>query len=187
MPESPRESPHSGSGGTLKARDRIRLRRVEREAEGYLELGMGQHALEALDSLGKAVDFSPHLLYLRGEALRELGRYEKALEPLRRAAKVDPDSTHVWLALGWCHKRTGRIDLAVTALERALEAEPRDALVQYNLACYLSLAGNKERALAHLSQALSLDSGYRMLVHDEPDFDPIRSDPGFQELTSIIV
>jgi Flp pilus assembly protein TadD len=171
----------------LRAQDRVRLRQLERQAEGYLELDMAEHALDVLDRLGDRARWSPHALYLRGEALRELERYEQAVRPLRRAAKADPDNPHVWLALGWCHKRTGRIDLAVKTMERAVEAEPDNPLVHYNLACYLSLAGDKERALAHLSQAFALDPYYRSLVHEEPDFDPIRSDPDFQALVSIIV
>jgi Flp pilus assembly protein TadD len=126
-------------------------------------------------------------LYLRGEALRSLERYDEALEPLREAAENRPDNTRVWLALGWCHKRTGRIDLAVESLEKALDVKPCDALNHYNLACYLSLAGKRRRALTHLSKALAIDSDYRALAHDERDFDPIRSDPEFQALTSIIV
>jgi tetratricopeptide (TPR) repeat protein len=169
------------------ARNQIRLEQIERHAEGYLELGMAQHALDELDQLRVAAAGSPRALYLRGEALRELERYREALKPLRKAAKVDPDNTHVWLSLGWCHKRTGRVDLAVKALERALEVEPTEPLLQYNLACYLSLVGNKERALAHLSQALKLAPRYREMVHDEPDFDPIRSDPDFEALTRVIV
>jgi Flp pilus assembly protein TadD len=163
------------------------LRQIEREAEGYLEFGMGEHALDALARLGKAANLSPHALYLRGEALRELERYDEALRPLRRAAKADPDDLHVWLALGWCHKRTARIDLAVRAMERALEVAPSEALVHYNLACYLSLAGDKERALTHLSQAVTLNARFRALAHDEPDFESIRSDPAFQKLTTIVV
>ena len=32
-----------------------------------------------------------------------------------------------------------------------------------------------------------MSGDYRDLVHDEPDFDPIRNDPGFQALTTVIV
>jgi tetratricopeptide (TPR) repeat protein len=165
----------------------VRLRRATQRAEGYLELGMPQQALDALDQLPAGPNVGMHVLYLRGEALRMLERYQEALGPLESAAEIDPDEICVWLALGWCYKRTARIDLAVEALGRALAVKPADALVHYNLACYLSLAGNKDAALSHLSRALSIDPHYRNLVHDEPDFDAIRSDPTFQALTSIIV
>jgi Tfp pilus assembly protein PilF len=109
------------------------------------------------------------------------------LEPLQRASQADPENIHIWLALAWCHKRTGRVDLAVDAMSSALAADPNEALLHYNLACYLSMSGEKNRALGHLSQALSIDPEYRRLVDDERDFDPIRADPDFQALTSIIV
>jgi tetratricopeptide (TPR) repeat protein len=166
---------------------RIRLNKVQREAEGYLELGLPHLALDVLTRLGDPADFGPTTLYLWGEALRALGRYRDALEPLQRASQADPENIHIWLALAWCHKRTGRIDLAVEAISSALVADPNEAMLHYNLACYLSMSGEKNRALGHLSQALSLDPDYRRLIDDERDFDPIRADPEFQALTSIIV
>jgi tetratricopeptide (TPR) repeat protein len=72
-------------------------------------------------------------------------------------------------------------------MEQALKVEPKEALLHYNLACYLSLAGQKERALGHLSKALAFDPSYRGMVEGERDFDPIRSDPGFQALVSAVV
>ena len=75
----------------MRARDRIRLKQLLREAEGYLELGMAEHALDLLDRLGDAAQANPYSWYLRGEALRELERYDQAIRPLRRAAKTAPD------------------------------------------------------------------------------------------------
>ncbi|MCR4414929.1 MAG: tetratricopeptide repeat protein [Thermoguttaceae bacterium] len=164
---------------------RIRSRQLERQAEGYLELGMAQHAMDTLSRLGPMEAYTPNALCLCGEALRELERYEEALVPLTRAAESDPTNIRVWLALGWCHKRTSRLDLAIGDMERALEYEPTEALLHYNLACYLSLAGQKERAIAHLSKALAIDSDYRAMIETESDFDPIRSDPEFQALTGL--
>jgi Flp pilus assembly protein TadD len=147
---------------------------------------MSEHALRALAQLKDPADFDAHGYYLKGLALRGMERHKEALEALDRAAKLRPSDVRVWLALGWCHKRTGRVDLAVQDLERALEVDPAAALVHYNLACYLSLFGDKPRALSHLSRALTIDATYRRLVDEEPDFDPIRSDPEFQALTSMI-
>ena len=83
--------------------------------------------------------------------------------------------------------RTGRIDLAIGALEQAGEVAPDEALVQYNLACYCSLAGDKQQALAYLARALAMDAHYRDLIGAEADFDPIRSDPDFQAITGATV
>lgn len=148
---------------------------------------MPEHALDVIDRIGRPSDFTSHALYLKGEALRTLERYADALTPLNQAVLLSPRDVHLWLAIGWCRKRTGRMDLAIEALERAVDIDGADALNHYNLACYLSLMGDKERALAHLSTALKIDPDYRALVDDEPDFDPLRSDPDFRALTSIIV
>jgi tetratricopeptide (TPR) repeat protein len=162
-----------------------RLRQMLREAEGYLELGLAQQSLDALARLGDPAGYGPHALYLMGEALKAQERYHEALGPLTRAAEGDPENLLIWLALGWCHKRTSRLDLAIQDMQFALRADPSEPLLHYNLACYLSLAGQKDRAITHLSKALAMDTHYRTMADAEPDFDPIRSDPEFQALTGV--
>lgn len=166
----------------MSFRNRIRRVKIEREAEGYLELGLPQRALDALAQLGDPAGFDTHGLYLWGEGLRAMDRYAEALVPLKEASERAPENLHVWIALGWCYKRTGQLHMAIDSLERALAEEPDEALVHYNLACYWSLAGNKDRALEFLTQALQIDPDYRRLIDAEPDFDPIRSDPEFQAI-----
>ena len=167
-------------GKKMNTRNGIRRMRLQREAEGYLELGMSQHALSSLGRIGDPTNLDSSALYLWGEALRSLERYEEAIIPLRRAAQSDPENINIRLALGWCFKRVGRIDLAIEALEQALAAEPNEPLLRYNLACYFSLAGNKNRVhLRYLSQALAIAPGYRSLIDAETDFDPSATIPIF--------
>lgn len=167
--------------------DRIRTNKLQREAEGYLELRLPGLALGALARLSEVSRQAASSLYLQGEALRELARYEEAVPPLRQASKLEPENTHICVALAWCYKRTGRLHMAIGAIEQALAADPNEALLHYNLACYLSLAQRKDESLDHLSRALVLEPQYRFAVDGEADFDPIRSDPEFQALTSIVV
>jgi Flp pilus assembly protein TadD len=166
----------------MNTRKGIRRLRLQREAEGYLELGMSQHALTSLARIGDPSHLDSSALYLWGEALRSMERYEEAIIPLQRAAESAPENISVRLALGWCFKRIGRIHLAIEALEQALATEPNEPLLRYNLACYFSLAGDKSRAIRFLSQALSLAPGYRSLVDSESDFDSVRHDPEFLAL-----
>ncbi len=176
--------------------------KLQHQAEGYLELGLPQQALRMLARLGSTgraggvdsagadtVDGADgsngvdvRTLYLQGEALRSLERYVEAIVPLRKVAELEPENVRVLLALGWCHKRIGRIDLAIEALETALAADSDEPLIRYNLACYHSVAGDKQQALAYLEQALTLDANYRLLIDHEPDFDPLRADPEFQAI-----
>lgn len=171
----------------MKTRERTRLNKIQREAEGYLELSLARQAYETLLRLDNPIECGPTTQYLLGEALRALQRYAEAIVPLQRAADAEPENVHVWLALGWCHKRTGRLDLAIQSLESALAADADEPLLHYNIACYHSLAGHKGPALEHLAHALSMDAKYRAMIDEEPDFDPLRNDPEFQALTTIIV
>ncbi len=166
----------------MNAQNYFRRSKIEKEAEGYLELGMAQQALATLSRIGDPSTLDATGLYILGESLRTLERYQEAIEPLRRAAEATTDKIHALLALGWCYKRIGRLDLAINTLEQALAVDPGEPLLRYNLACYFSLAGNKNRALRYLSQTLSIAPDYRRLVDDEPDFNPIRQDPDFQSL-----
>lgn len=170
----------------MNTRTGVRRAKIQREAEGYLELGMPEYALRALGRLGDPAAFDGETLYLWGEGLRALERFFEALMPLERAAKAAPDDIRVRIALGWCYKRTGRLDLAIDALEQALLVEPEEPLLRYNLACYLSLAGRKRRALRYLSLALASDPAYRELVEAESDFDSLRNDPEFQAICASV-
>ena len=162
---------------------RERMRRLRREAEGYLELGMPRHALQSLERYQDLVRNDARGCYLMGESLREMRRYRAAIEPLHRSLELIPDDIHTWMALAWCYKRVGQIDYAIDALERAIEVEPGDAILHYNLACYWSLAHNPRMALRYLGNALDIDGNFRDFVHDEPDFDPLRHDPAFLQMT----
>lgn len=183
--------------------DRHRCQQLLREAEGYLDLAescgddfrltdpvrhrLSQRSLDVLEKLNSALGLRVHVAYLRGLALRNLGQHRDAIVSLNEAAEIDCENTHVWLALGWCYKRVGRLDLAIEALERAMEADSSQSIVYYNLACYWSLASNANLALAYLTRAFDIEPGLREAVEGEQDFDPIRQDPRFLELTSVIV
>lgn len=173
-----------------------------REAEGYLELllaasplrlsleirtPLAERALQLLDQAQIAEMWAPHSLYLRGQALRLMERYAEAVVPFRRAAELSPGDERLWLSLGWCYKRCRRIDLAIECLEEALALAPHRAILHYNLACYWSLARNVLAAVASLARAVELDPRYRERAFSEPDFDPIRSHPAFQSITTVIV
>ena len=64
---------------------------------------------------------------------------------------------------------------AADTLRAALTRGDEPGLL-YNLACYESLAGRKEPAIAGLRRAIELDPTFRELARDDADFDPIRTE-----------
>jgi tetratricopeptide (TPR) repeat protein len=163
-------------------RDRT-VRRLD-EAEGYLLLDLPRRALEILQAQSEWATMQFEASFLTGEALRALGRYRDALRPLEQAAALRPGHVGVAIALGWCYKRTHRLAQAIDALERACREFPDEPLLNYNLACYWSLALNPTKALDALALALELEPDLRDRIASEPDFDPLRENPEFGRLVS---
>jgi len=176
----------NSTGSFDVSRNHILLTRAIEEAEGYIDLGMKEHALRALERRGTLVHSDGRACYLLGEALREMDRYEEALLPLERSADLVPDDIRVHLALGWCYKRTGQLAKAIESLEKAVRVDPSEGILHYNLACYWSLARNRIAALRCLAKALEIDTNFRDMIGTEPDFNTIRNDAGFIALTSVV-
>jgi hypothetical protein len=71
----------------------------------------------------------------------------------------------------------GDRDAAIAILEEALAERPRDPGLNYDLACFESLAGRRKEALAHLRIALEADPSLVDHARTDTDLDPIRDDP----------
>ena len=83
-------------------------------AEGYLELGMPDHALKELAAIEDADPVEASIEYLTGEAFRQQERYDDAVKSLERAAQLIPAPYNkvVWLSLVDCFRQRGDEELA---------------------------------------------------------------------------
>jgi tetratricopeptide (TPR) repeat protein len=72
---------------------------------------------------------------------------------------------------------------AVVERGRALiAASPSYGLLFYNVACCESLTGQTTEALEHLRKAIELSEQFRDYAKHDSDLDPIRDEPGFNQL-----
>jgi tetratricopeptide (TPR) repeat protein len=161
-----------------------RFRRILSKAEGYLQLEMPAHALAALSKIDTQHQSRFLVQYLHGMVYRDLKQYDEALRYFQQALTDKPESVEVLLAMAWCYKRIDRLDEAISTMEQAYRVAPLESIVLYNIACYWSLAGDKENALSWLGRALRMDQDLRKLIDDEPDFDTLRHDPDFEMIVS---
>lgn len=187
----------------MTAMSRVRRQAILRQATGSIELAellveagrplpdsavrLLERALRTLDELPEPTRSQAKARLLEGEALRALGRWQEATLPLTAVTEQDPQRLEAWLGLGWCLKRLGRLDDAIEILRKGLAAAPDQPIFHYNLSCYLSLDGDVQAAIEHLTRAISMDGRFRDLTEVEPDFDPIRADPRFVAVTTVTV
>jgi tetratricopeptide (TPR) repeat protein len=75
--------------------------------------------------------------------------------------------------------REQRYDEAMATIAAGLEQYPNHPSILYNLACVESLAGRTGDALDHLNAAVAADPRLAKSAVRDPDFDPIRGEPGF--------
>jgi tetratricopeptide (TPR) repeat protein len=77
----------------------------------------------------------------------------------------------------------GRYAEAANRGRELIEARPGQGNLYYNVACCESLAGRTDDAIEHLRQAIAIWDGCRDMAKNDADFDPIRNEPAFVELT----
>lgn len=73
----------------------------------------------------------------------------------------------------------GEPQAAYEVAAAGLSDHPGSAKLQYNLACYASLAGDSDRAIEHLGRAFALDPVTREWAAQDSDLGAIRSDPRY--------
>lgn len=156
----------------------IQQQRAIEAAQGYLMLDLPDAALRRL-ALFQGPETPAEVEQLRGEAFRLKEDYERALQHFERVPDDSEKNLDLQMGKAWCFKRIGRLDKAIESMRAAYRGSPKVAIVLYNLACYFSLAGEKEEALSWLARAFRMDSSLRKLVARETDFDPIRNDQDF--------
>jgi hypothetical protein len=83
------------------------------------------------------------------------------------------------LFVAFGHLRSGDEAKGREAMEAAVAERPEAWQGHFNAACFESLTGNKDAAIAYLRRAIELDPQAREAARTDEDFDSIRDDPEF--------
>ena len=94
----------------------------------------------------------------------------------------EPSGWEVWAPLNPLYE-AGEYAAAADRGRELVDAYPQYPTLWYNLACCESLAGRAADAVEHLRQAIELSERFRSYAEGDSDFDPIRGEPAFKELT----
>jgi len=128
---------------------------------------------------GKEVD-APEgtLIFIRDAALE---RHAVAKEPKStvlavggpRGEAFHPSAWELWFAAR-PHAEAGEYDKAAEMVATGLHDHPDNPGLLYNLGCFEALAGDYDKATAHVQRALELDPELREHAARDPDLDSIR-------------
>jgi tetratricopeptide (TPR) repeat protein len=173
----------------------------------YTSEGVGQHIVEDHDELGSGAGGHEEMyVVVRGRARftidgEELdapaGTVVFLRDPALRRVAIAEEADTIVVAVGavpgrpyetspWEYSfsaipllREERWEEAVALLEEGLRENPTNASILYNLACAESQSGRTVEALTHLAEAIRRNPPYRENAATDPDFAPIRHEPGF--------
>ncbi len=100
-------------------------------ADGYLDLGMPEHALAELRRIDDPGMLGPAVLFMEGEVFKAQERYSEAIECLQRAAESIPAPFDgpAWMSLSECFLERGQNELAEVA--RMFAEEPAQLAPEY--------------------------------------------------------
>lgn len=174
--------------------------------------GRFQEALQESERARQLDPFSLIIAADRGAIFYYSRQYDRAIQQFLRVRDMDPnfsrsdlimkpyvekrmfkealafvqgppeDLPSYWSASAYVHGRAGQEAQARYALERLLQLNQREPV---NIACivtaYISV-GNKEQALAWLKRAYTEQPNVLTRLKVDPEYDPLRSDPRFQDL-----
>jgi tetratricopeptide (TPR) repeat protein len=93
----------------------------------------------------------------------------------------EPHAVSAWeyVFLSSAPARSGRYDEARDLLREGLDVTPGSPALLYNLACLEALAGEPDRALELLNEAVACADRFREYAQTDEDFASIRDDPRF--------
>lgn len=115
-------------------------------------------------------------------AYAQKGQFEDALAAMERSRQAYGDSPWAWSETAYIYGRAGQTTLARSALQKLAamnRVRPIDPMTFAE--AYIGL-GEKDRALEELSKAVDAHSPSVTALLVNPTYDPLRSDPRFQQL-----
>ncbi len=140
---------------------------------------------DAVECFRQAMDhghdtFESH--YCLAGVFKSMARPEDAETHCRRALELNPRFAPAYILLGALVKSPERLEESVTACKKAVLLDPECTAAYYDLACYYSLLGKREQALASMEMALCKGFSDFAWVLKDPDLETLRGYPEFKLL-----
>jgi len=107
--------------------------------------------------------------------------YRNTISLANDALRVNPRDAYALGVVAYCHAMLGERNPAFDYLQRGLKLAPQDSEMRFKAALIYNQFGDTAQTVSWLTKALA--GGFSAtIVRDTPNFDLLRSNPGFQAL-----
>jgi adenylate cyclase len=107
----------------------------------------------------------------------------KGIEKVRAVLELNPDDNRALNMGAFALLRLGEVDEAKKWMTSSMQNAPMDSIIQYNAACFFSVAGDVESALDCLENCLiKVGNINREWLEHDSDMDNIRHHPRYAEI-----
>ena len=138
----------------------------------------------------KAVELDPKL----ASAYNNLGvayangrkDFAKATEYYRQAITLNPRYGTAYQNLGEAQFLSEKLDDAISSYQKCLEIDPQSAQANYGLAAVFAAQKKNVEAIQRLGIALQREPNLAQIAKQDPHFNDLRKEPGFETLLSNI-
>ncbi len=153
---------------------------------GNFFIGQGLHdarhydqaAAQLREALDLNANFWPAHLFL-GKTLAQQGRYTEAIDELRKAGDFTAEP---YAAIGYAYARMGHRADAQKVLADLKERSKHEYVAPCHIAIIYIALGDREQAFTWLEKGYQQRDSWLTFLKGDPMYDPIRSDPHFQDL-----
>ena len=160
-----------------------------------MQFSLGNHA-EAAEHFQEACSIVPEAFdswYLLGMCYKRMGKMGKArssdlecMEAVKKRIRSHPDDTRALTMGASVLVEMGEPGRAEKWVASALAIDSDEPIVEYNAACVYTALGLFDEALKCLEAVIKHGGLSREWSTNDPDLDPLRSDPRFQALVATI-
>lgn len=141
---------------------------------------------EALETYQKGLEldqYNKDIHFLVGNVYSDMQEYPKAEESLQKSILMDSNFLDARNNLGNIYLKQKKIDNALSEFQAIIKIDKNYATAYYNIACSYSLLNKKEKSLEFLKQSILLNKEFKELAKTDVDFDNIKNDKEFKNLT----
>jgi serine/threonine-protein kinase len=117
-----------------------------------------------------------------GRCYLQKQQHERAIAALQQALELSDDNSFMRAALAHAYASAGQNQQAWQLLSELLETSKTEYVSSMSLALVHIGLGENQAALGWIEKALGEQAGLLVWLKVDPEFDPLRSDPRFQQI-----